>query len=122
MMIEPDDALLPCPFCGGEPYIGGDEAQLWFAGCCDCHCMVGEGYDRDAMPDNMLRSKEEAIAAWNSRAGHAARDAEVEALRARVAEVEDVIKHALYTHETSGTIAPSSVKKMRAALKGRTND
>ena len=55
------------------------------------------------------------------RAGHAARDTEVEALRARVAELEDVIKHALYTHETSGTIAPSSAKKMRAALKGRTD-
>jgi Lar family restriction alleviation protein len=82
MTTEPDDALLPCPFCGGEPYIGGDEAQLWFAGCYDCHCMVGEGYDRDAMPDNMLQSKEEAIAAWNHRAGHTARDAEMETLRA----------------------------------------
>jgi hypothetical protein len=43
-------------------------------------------------------------------------DAELRALRAGVAELEDAIKHALYTHETSGTIAPSSVKKMRDAL------
>ena len=47
--------------------------------------------------------------------------AELRALRAGVAELEDAIKHALYTHETSGTIAPSSVKKMRDALKGRTD-
>jgi Lar family restriction alleviation protein len=115
-MTEPDDALLPCPFCGGEPYIGGDEAQLWFAGCYDCHCMVGEGYDRDAMPDNMFQSKEEAIAAWNTRAGHAERDAEVEALRAENGRLLQLLVKATDTMDR----AEATVNALIAALGSRT--
>jgi Lar family restriction alleviation protein len=70
------DALLPCPFCGGAAYtVSTNDERMWFAGCRDCYCNVGESYDRSAMPEHMFSSEEEAIAAWNRRAGqaHAAR-------------------------------------------------
>jgi Lar family restriction alleviation protein len=68
----PDAALLPCPFCGGAAYtVSTNDERMWFAGCRDCYCNVGESYDRSAMPEHMFSSEEEAIAAWNRRAGQA---------------------------------------------------
>ena len=64
-----DDALKPCPFCGGEarllewPDIGfvpeGEEPEpsTWFVDCSGCEGGHPPRYDR-----------EEAIAAWNRRA------------------------------------------------------
>jgi hypothetical protein len=34
----------------------------------ECYCAVGEGYDRDAMPEHAFSSHEEAALAWNTRA------------------------------------------------------
>jgi hypothetical protein len=100
MTTEPDDALLWARERCAELL---EQEQLFSAA----------NAIRSGANDAAIRLQVRAEA---YRAGHAARDAEVEALRAGVAELEDVIKHALYTHDTSGTIAPSSVKQMRAAL------
>lgn len=62
-------ALLPCPFCGQEGVIRSDYGHF-FATCSgiECFCCVGEAYDRDAMPNHMFCSEDEAAAAWNRRA------------------------------------------------------
>lgn len=60
--------LKPCPFCGGDGKLTGNERDGFHAGCSQCFCEVGEAFDRDAMPDHMFRTKDEAIAAWNTRA------------------------------------------------------
>ena len=64
-------ALLPCPFCGSPGSIGGytNDSHGFYATCSsvECYVSVGESYDRDAMPDHMFRTEEEAVAAWNRR-------------------------------------------------------
>lgn len=46
--------------------------------------------------------------------------AETQAMRERVRVLEEAVQHAVYTFETSGAVAPSSMKKLRAALTGET--
>jgi hypothetical protein len=63
--------LKNCPFCGGEASIVGTDYRggMYYA-CCgnvNCFCCVGEGYDRDAMPDHAFVTEELAAEAWNSR-------------------------------------------------------
>ncbi|MBZ3691033.1 Lar family restriction alleviation protein [Phyllobacterium calauticae] len=67
-----DTALKPCPFCGGEGYIQNHIDLMFFASCRDCYCCVGEGYDRDAMPEHLFNTEEAAREAWNTRAAPAA--------------------------------------------------
>jgi hypothetical protein len=66
-----DPALLPCPFCGGDGSIEGyDEGKYGYYVACisvECYATVGEGYDRDAMPDHQFATIELAAAAWNMR-------------------------------------------------------
>lgn len=71
------ETLLPCPFCGCGAAITGTEwdgREQYFVACTgpDCHCAVGENYDRDACPEYSFSSKDDAIAAWNRRAALAA--------------------------------------------------
>ena len=72
--------LLPCPFCGSGASITGTEwggREQYFVACTgpDCHCAVGENYDRDACPEYSFSSKDDAIPAWNRRAALAAQPA-----------------------------------------------
>lgn len=76
--------LLPCPFCGGEAYIDGTEDAHFFVGCRDCFCNVGESYDRDAMPEHMFYTVEDAAKAWNTRAAIAADPVRQELIEALV--------------------------------------
>ena len=66
--IKRDDALLPCPFCGGDENIicrtDYDDRDAYAVSCRyhNCHGAIftlGYGY---------FATKEEAIAAWNTRA------------------------------------------------------
>jgi len=60
--------LLPCPFCGDEGFLlSGEERFYVVCGNVECFCALGEGYDRDAMPDHAFVTEADAIAAWNSR-------------------------------------------------------
>lgn len=60
---------LPCPFCGRDARIGGEDNYGFYVACVDvgCYCAVGEGYDRDAMPSHAFRTEAEAVSAWNKR-------------------------------------------------------
>lgn len=79
-------AALPCPLCGSAKVEGdfGDESACYR--CRDCGCQSGRVYfttaEREA--DDFTSSEEFALAAWNRRAA----DAELTALRERVAELE----------------------------------
>lgn len=82
--MEPSkEALLPCPFCGGEAttdkYVISKEERKWGAYCRNPDCGVSP-------QSRMFDTETEAITTWNTRP--AALRAEVEALRARVAEWE----------------------------------
>ena len=53
------DKLKPCPFCGSQPWIQHDDVLLgWFIHCHNCTGTVA------------AYTKEQAIEAWNRRAGN----------------------------------------------------
>lgn len=62
------DELKPCPFCGGEAGIwkAQQERPAWIACMGRCSVLVSKEYKTDG----------EAIAAWNTRAGLPATDAQ----------------------------------------------
>lgn len=64
--------LLPCPFCGSPAEIDKGGLGEVFAACSKCWCHMGGAWST---------TESDAIAAWNRRA-IAAKDAEVEVLRA----------------------------------------
>lgn len=66
--------LKPCPFCGWSAQVGGgmNDSDGFYVVCASprelgCFAAIGEGYDRDAMPDHCYMDEESAIAAWNRR-------------------------------------------------------
>ncbi len=56
------EALKPCPFCGGEPFSFEDygHSTAWEVGCSNSQCRVE--------PHVWEKTKDEAIASWNTRA------------------------------------------------------
>lgn len=76
--------LAPCPFCGGDGILLNYDERMFFVSCNDCYCCVGEGYDRDAMPEHMFHNAEEATAAWNRRASYEQLEAENARLAAQL--------------------------------------
>jgi Lar family restriction alleviation protein len=56
-----DEALKPCPFCGGEasPFEDYGHSSAWEVGCFNGDCRVE--------PHVWEKTKAEAIAAWNTR-------------------------------------------------------
>lgn len=63
------EKLKECPFCGSAAILQ-DGGGKYYVVCSsvDCFCAVGEGYDRDAMPDHVFDTPEAATTAWNARA------------------------------------------------------
>lgn len=67
--------LQPCPRCGGGAEVFPEESDAGYYVMCaqpqfpidECWLSLGEEYDRDAMPQHRFRTKEDAIAAWNTR-------------------------------------------------------
>lgn len=56
----PNKELKPCPFCGGEAYVGQDECWYWDW---EAHCL-----QCGATFDTLFETKKQAIEAWNRRA------------------------------------------------------
>lgn len=61
--------LLPCPFCGEAGRLEGYAGNGFCVVCTgtNCYAAMGEGYDRDAMPDHAYSTAEAAIDSWNTR-------------------------------------------------------
>lgn len=61
--------MKPCPFCGHADPVTNEGGDRWYITCGSINCFVavGEGYDRDAMPDHQFTSEAAAKAAWNNR-------------------------------------------------------
>lgn len=91
--------LKPCPFCGADASAGGvvrygqltvaaqrwDQDEFYYCNCPSC------GVNNLGLVGH--RTRDEAIAAWNRRASHEARIAELEeALRVALPYVEQAIK------------------------------
>jgi Lar family restriction alleviation protein len=61
MLLEHDNRLLPCPFCGGEAILAHveflDNTTWYNPQCFNCYGGWNENYE----------TKEEAINAWNRR-------------------------------------------------------
>jgi len=89
MTAEPD--LLPCPFCGGQVFMHHGHRDIGFVTC----GQRDDGSDGCGVVASFRPNKggRDAIAAWNRRAT-AARDAEIEALRAENKTLEDHLVHA----------------------------
>jgi hypothetical protein len=66
----PTRELEPCPRGHTGAQVCNSNERMFYVTCVDYDCFwtLGEGYDRDAMPDHAFRSEEEAIDAWNTRA------------------------------------------------------
>jgi hypothetical protein len=108
MQTEPDEALLPCPFCGGAPTLPVGrgtqyeiECQECGMACCSvqiCDLMTLEerrdGWNDATLsyaPQYVERARIEAIAAWNTRAGQSASAAEIAARDAEIARLREAL-------------------------------
>jgi Lar family restriction alleviation protein len=65
-MSETEPKLLACPFCGGKASTGwykhhSNDNDHWAIGCPECSISITE--------DDTTKTRAEAIAAWNRRAG-----------------------------------------------------
>ena len=82
---EMSDDLKPCPFCGGEPFSFEDygHSTAWEVGCSNSQCRVE--------PNVWEKTRDEALASWNTRTpdtGIEALTEQLEAARADAKEAE----------------------------------
>lgn len=68
------EELKPCPFCGADAVVEHGDASYWVSPCCPGSCTV-------ELETSWFDTREEAIAAWNTRPVE-------DALRTRIAELE----------------------------------
>ncbi len=91
------DTLKPCPFCGGEAKLTSTDYNggMHYISCQSfhCFCSLGEGYDRDAMPDHAFISEDLAVKAWNKRSQKTVDHSElIAALAILLADCDAMIK------------------------------
>lgn len=60
MSDKTSDKLLPCPFCGGEGKVSEFHSFWYKSGCSNLNCFA-------YITSLVFQTKEEAIAAWNTR-------------------------------------------------------
>lgn len=99
------ETLKPCPFCGGEAALNGDSGCGFYVACTsrDCYAAIGEGYDRDAMPDHSFFDEDLAIAAWERRD------------ESRYRELPEAAKHAAMEWRLHGQLT-DSCRVLEAAI------
>ena len=61
--------LKPCPFCGGQARIFGNDGDHFYVACTNevCFCVLGEMYLPGDEPDHMFGDEESAAHNWNKR-------------------------------------------------------
>lgn len=59
-MSDTKDIVLPCPFCGKQPYVS-EFSNGWSADCDNDLCLV------KPCVNEMFHKKEQVIEAWNTR-------------------------------------------------------
>jgi Lar family restriction alleviation protein len=73
-----NEAIKPCPFCGhvGLDFREGSTFRRLMAECCGCGATCGETRVQTLPPGTkdewMQKAQQDAIAAWNNRAGEQA--------------------------------------------------
>lgn len=101
--------LLPCPFCGGEAEMsyyakeGSPDIAGYYVECTTCSA-GGEGFDiQGEMPDRVERTKDKAIAAWNTRPQPSPAQSEVESVALRDAIITAIKQNVWpYVKEVDG--------------------
>ena len=82
------EAMLPCPFCGGDAIRGVSGGGVFMVSCGNKECKADVSvpqsiWGEDGQPQDV--SWEEMISAWNQRAATALAEAEAEITRLRAA-------------------------------------
>jgi Lar family restriction alleviation protein len=104
---EMSDDLKPCPFCGGEPFSFEDygHSTAWEVGCSNSQCRVE--------PNVWEKTRDEALASWNTRTpdtGIEALTEQLEAARADAKEAEayaEELEKELNLMKTAGIVEVS---------------
>lgn len=112
MSDEMREALLPCPFCGGEAYTSySDRGELWSVRCNHwkeyggSEVCMGSGAYRD--------TEKEAIAYWNTRAALASNQ---QVTQGELAEAIDGVPWVKVTKQGMDFEGPPSAKIIARAL------
>lgn len=106
--------LSPCPFCGEQPTLKVKDGGLGVILCPETSPCFGSGFG------NFIRmeQRDEAIAAWNTRATTAALQARVEALEAMGCDLLDLEELAEHATEPLSMRLLALIDRARAALNG----
>ena len=69
LILEKEDILKPCPFCGSsELELCNTWTALYWIECRNCGAQVdGIAYPNDERPDDHQEAKQSAIEFWNTR-------------------------------------------------------
>jgi Lar family restriction alleviation protein len=107
------DDLKPCPFCGGEPFSFEDygHSTAWEVGCSNAQCRVE--------PHVWEKTKDEAIASWNTRTKTKAEQAFDQQIADYVTELVEAAKTLMArwpTDQHSASPLYEEAQRLRAAV------
>lgn len=115
-MTQTDDALKPCPFCGGRGHIAKDpdlnHGDFYFVKCAKCRAKSTEFHANETCPIFYAQVRD----AWNTRADLAPtpQDARVAALVEALRDIADGMGE--MTHREIGRYAPAVARAALAAF------